>query len=1761
MNVNVDQELESNSEYRRILSELPPDDRLRLLGLDFNLQGQLVKKREYRRALSKLSPAEKIRLLEELRERAEVQRGLRKTPPSSASVAIAESQPPSVIKPKRRFRPPSVEKTAPRFGGRATAAGVNYEARVAAFVGVKMLAGAQSAVWDGISGADVLTVTMQAPEPVDDVVVSLRVSTQARIFISAKARSGTIALTGKGAFGETVDAFVRQFLSLPKSARADSRLVWAVPDGVGRATTHDLPTVLKEHRDAAKTPFSEFVRGRQKGKRQALDALRRVTVAVWKKHATRLPAEDELRDFFRCVFVEVYDFSPGHWLLREIEGELRSHVVADPKQARRAWEKLEHFFLQADCHGVPVNAASLRKALTTDGIQLTSPPDFADDIARLQKLTTRNLTRLKEHSTLPFGSQAGDRIHIPRDEEHAAMAGAAKAGHLLVTGEPGCGKSGLIHDLVERLTKDGLPVILLLAEDNSPTLSHPLDQIVANWPNGARGFFITDALDAVRDVERQRAFRQLLHDIKQSGWTVIASVREFDLKHSRELRELFPGSGVTGYANDDFAGVVHFHVPRLSEAHLDELANKRPEIQPFIEAARKSTKSAALHHSPFHLRLAADLLRAGVGSARLADWHSPAVLMRMFWQIRVTEGAGTGDRENALKAVSRQMVNARRMVVSLKQLSLSAPERGQIDELRSRGILQSPAIRQGTPVGGDEVRFTHHLLHDYAIARSLIPETPVPFCDFVVGEPLLPIFYRQSFMFALEELWDAPDGREGFWQVALKLESVPQLHGVARILAPILAGRRVESLADVQPLLCAIGAVGDTESAAQKALQHLASGFQDAGAVVIRSGAPGWCDFAQQLSNLLPQKPWIEGPLVHIIARLNGVAAVSNAAQRFSLNAAARNLLAHHVAKDVPKGWRYAAMTAIEAICRTFDVAPTESEHAVLSLLAPERLAKFPHNDLYDLADNLKHLGSQGRTVVLRLFEAAFATEPEFGQWEESGSAIMSLRFQTSDQWNMIHFVLADYYEKRTGEDAVLMTETACISWNAAVRRRSDRRDRDEYVLTSIEFRGTRCDLVEDYSHIWGRDFEHEENRILSHFEKLVREWAAAGDAARLNAALDAFARRNRTSLMWSVFMEAGAAHPQTLGLLLAEVLNESMFLRHADYAYGAAALVGALHEAGNATDRERLERLVLELPQTARLHENEPREPTPSWVVHAQNRLLGVLKEPNIVLASLRDLWRERRAKEALPANTRPEGPRVISHTLTGEELVEEKGVSLKDSTNQEMFRLRQALEPILGRDDKKLPPAEFDEHWHIVQESERAVNAYRKAQAKMAEELWGHLVSACENIARRASWPAHDERWKTVRRILLKASTDSVPHARDDNDERDDWPSWGWPSPRLDAARGLLWLAFRLGRADRSVATALRRLVCDKSHPLRFNVAREVAALEKPAPDLMWELIDSFIANESKFSVLDGLLHSMDWLWRSGAEKVMPRLKLIAERSLSAPAENGIHETLAHLHLFHFLRTGEAESEDFIRKLIADCDGEQAFRALSAQLHSCRAGGWLTAGDAVSQNAPADAVRARTWKFFSELLEAVQAKLKTHRQAWATLHERGQPDAETAKPVKEQLDRATRLVDAVAMQLYFASGAFADRTKKEEKDLTPPQLRRFWNEAAPLLNALASEMHPHTAHHVVQTLFHLLPYSPREVFLLAARSIQSSAKAGFHHESLAVGDVVKLIQRSLADHREIFQSDSECLAALLDVLDLFVEAGWSEARQLTHRLEEIYR
>lgn len=1696
--------------------------------MDEGFQRLLKAKTAERREHVDAADEEKLKTVERLRNRSETLKGKRR----------------SIV----------AEETPIRFGGRASAEGVNYECQIASYIAVKMLCGSVGCLFEGVNGDQISSILLQAPEPVDDIVLEL--AGGGLIYLSAKYRRNPIALSpNNSAFVETVRAFVQQFLKIPQEAIKTSRLVLGVPASAGSKLVDDLRRALDAHRkDSGDDSLSHFFNRRPYGERSAFEKLLSQTEAAWKAITNENSTDCDLRSFLRLIYIELFDFETDGRMDLEAQENLRAHVAMNTDDAQIIWQTLNRIFQSADRLGTRVTAASLRVELEKMGLRIKGSATEGADTAGLRRLTQANLARLEEHRTLAFGQEANERVHIARAEDLCALLEAVKERSILITGEPGAGKSGLVCDLVKTLETGGVPIVLLLAEDGLPEFSKPLIEILPSVGKNTWGAFVTDALDSARDPGEEKKIRNFFEDLRRSApsWRIVASVREFDLKHNTRLRDLFPGEGTAGYSCSEFSGVAHFHVPRFTETQLDVLAGERTEIRPFLEGARNNSQSGGIHRSPFHLRLAAELLRAGVSPIRLADWNSPALLMRKFWQLRVLEGEGGAERTQTLRTITRTMVEARRMVVSQKLLPDGSS--ALIAQLRSRGVIEAPKLHAGTEVATDTIRFSHHLIHDYAIARSLIPENPDDFCTFVATTPLLAIFYRQSFTFAMEETWDASFDRRDFWTVVTRLEAAPKVYGISRILGPAVAARRTERVDDLLPLLDKIRFSQSGDSPESKALKHLIAGLQDTEETFIVNGREAWCELAEQLSRHLPSMVWVEDPLVHLLARLKmSITKFSNGNLRL-LNTAGCKTLLHHARKKVEKSWPYAGLRAIECVCATFKQNAAESEIALLSLLHPDRLASFPHNDLSVLADNLGPLGEGGTKVALRLFEAAFGSEPQPGQWNQMGTAIMPMRIQSSDEWHLVRYRLADFYEHTLLEDPDLMTQAVCIAWNSVVRRRNERREGGDHLLGTVKFRGVWCDLIQDYSHIWGRQFENDENRILTRYEALMRTWASNDEQKKLNEALDAFAKRNQGSLLWSILMELGAEYPKTLGGLLEPLLSHPIFLTHPDYSYGAIELFVALHRTSEALERERLEQLILDLPGAAILR-NETLYPTPAVLMRSQAKILGRIVTEDLLSPILVALQRELRDEGPFPANSKHKAPVVEFRDVSAEEAIEDKGIDLTDEINAYLFKLRQKLDHLRRDPDKELSEAECDSQWHLILESRDAAVTHSGDHPEMAKDLWGYVVGACESLVRKSQWPNNDSRWGLLREVLLVASNDSVPSPSDESED-DDWPSWGWPAPRIDAAQGLCWLSFRLERTDEAIEAALLRLQSDPARTVRFNLASNVHALEQAAPELLLRMVDGFLAQETSLAVLDVLLRTLNSRPCDCMEQLLPKLGQLSERAIHG-IKSRLLETLTQIFLFHYLRTGDAQSQTIIRDYISRCDEKRFADALIPQLHSCRVGGWLIAGNPTEYDPKADAARSRTWTFLLELLQTAQSKLRKHRTSWET----GAKEGTDVSAAKEGTEHALHVLDAIAGQLYFGSGAFAAKNEKDEKNLSPSQLRRYWDDSQPLFKALAEEIHPHVCHQLIETFHHLLEVAPRDVFKLAARAIRSGSEGGYHLDHLAVEDVVRFIQRALAEYRELFQGDEDCLDALLMILDLFVEAGWAEARKLTFRLEEIYR
>jgi hypothetical protein len=109
--------------------------------------------------------------------------------------------------------------------------------------------------------------------------------------------------------------------------------------------------------------------------------------------------------------------------------------------------------------------------------------------------------------------------------------------------------------------------------------------------------------------------------------------------------------------------------------------------------------------------------------------------------------------------------------------------------------------------------------------------------------------------------------------------------------------------------------------------------------------------------------------------------------------------------------------------------------------------------------------------------------------------------------------------------------------------------------------------------------------------------------------------------------------------------------------------------------------------------------------------------------------------------------------------------------------------------------------------------------------------------------------------------------------------------------------------------------------------------------------------------------------------------------------------------------------------------------------------------------------------------------------------------------------------------------------------------------------MDELADVPVPSLTHYLIETAETFIAVDPAEVFLLISRILKSGRNSGYEFESLAIPVFVRIIERFLAEYRSLFQESAECREALIEVLDIFVQAGWPQAQRLTYRLEEIFR
>ena len=1611
-------------------------------------------------------------------------------------------------------------------GGAAASGGVEFQAQVAAFYGVAMLCEELApAVFELGEGVAIEAVRCEVNAAVDDT--QLVMSGDGRVMIQAK-HTVNASPSEKSPLGSALAQFAhawidaRDGLGALGPMRADrDRLLLACGPKSAKSVRLGLPALLKRLRDdPPATPDQLQLTNADQRKiwPLVLGHLRR----VFEERDGHPPGPEELTGLLSLVWVREFEFEGSERDIEHAKALLAQAVLATPAQAGAAWGQTVGLMLSAASGQGGLRRERLAQLLAVAGLSMLAAPGYRADMELLREETRRSRRLLGPLSEIRLASTA---VKITRSAAVAALARADEAPCLLVA-EPGGGKSGVVSDVIDELVGTGRDVVALLADrytvaDDADLsarlgLEHRLADVLAAWPGERQGVLVIDGLDAARGGDALAPFTSLIEDVASRGgrWTVLASVRTFDLRYNPRLQDAFrPATAAGELVDPEFAAVHHLQVPALDDEELAQVASRLPRLGELLDAAPEALRK--LVRNPFNLARLAELLDEGAPADELRPLRTQLELLEVYWKRRVrSPNAGADRRERLARRLCEHATDALALIAPREALATDGEADEAIAQLLTAGVL----VEGQSPSGAETLTFSHHVLFDYALARLMLRVEEAELAELLRERPELALIARPSLTLHFQWCWER--NREMFWRLTFELAADTSVPLLGRIVAPAVASQAT-SVSDLRPLTQALTAGAPGREGARDALVHvigaaLAGGSQQR--PLQNAQVELWAAFADQLSEQLDAQiatnvRILTWGLLEERERLGNQ-------ERAAIGRVGRRLLRRSLEEETSRG--DLVYVGLNAVAATFNTDPAGSRELLAEFVTRERIKDRGWEELHWIIEALFGLIDEEAELIGDLYASAFGVPPPDDTKVPMGGPVMPLTTTRVQDFGVALYTLGERYAvflEAAPVPAVSALIAVCVSF--AERQPGLAPEPGEREL---HWQGQVGRVIDDYSLSWdlgstGMAYRDEET-MLGAYQQRLEELAAASDIEGVKALLYPLAGRDVPAAIWRRILNVATAHPQLMGPLLAEVLASGAILAGINTNGPAAATLTACFQFLTERERGAVEQAILSLPSDE------------EFARHRRGRLLVALPEQLIVT----DAAREQRATAITEREDRERPPLGYD------------GAHPPTDSNGDEDGDRVALAELIAPVQAITQPSEgAGVDWAKAPADVRALQAgltTLDVDGQLREEAEGWLTQAAVRVAARDPLPA-DDATTLAAELLLAAAGDHRPGPDDDLEDFDKFPSWGFPAGRVDAARGLLALSREPGRLPDGALDTLQTLAGDRAAAVRLHIAEHLGALASTQPDLPWQLADQ-LAGDPSAAVRQGLLGSFAGLATLDRDRALALVARLCREESARPTPNeGLLSAAAGLLIECWIWHAAPQGRALLEQIVSDVGAyAQVAPGLTFRLRN----------PTTFSGAGAEAIRGRAISAFTSLAKAGLAAFQAELDAY-------QAAARDGGSVNEEpLKAAGNLVDHACTELYFASGAYRDAGNGQQPRVSEAQRERFYHEASELIETLCAAPLPRAAHHVMQTLERSIELDPRGVLLRTGRVLQAAHTWHYEHDQMALALFIEITRRYLAEHRELL-ADPECRTSLLQSLEFFVAAGWPAARRLVYRLDEAFR
>lgn len=1580
------------------------------------------------------------------------------------------------------------------MSGRGTAEGVVFQAEFGAAAAALLLAErAISRLGTGLPGRPV-RILFETPTAVDDVLIETDVGI---VYVQAKR---TISLSPKidSELGSVADQFVRQYRDgvLEGGVRRDldpakDRLLLTVsPDTVG-TVSKNLREALERNRTGAATAVPANLAN-------ALQVFSDHIDREWTAATGEAVSAGERQKILRVCSVTVLSDSE-----KQLATEALRDAIATAADEAAAYGHLELWAAKAQADGVGGDAAAIRLAL--NHVNFKAPPSYAADVTKLLTHSEEVRARLRRFSELeaPEG-----RIEIIRPVAQV-VADAARDGSLVLTGDPGAGKSGVLHEIAVELAKQG-PVVTFTVEASAVSLDalraeiglqHQLMEVIKNLPGDRPAFLVLDALDAVRGGAAEATYKKLVEAVRElPGWHVVASVRSFDLRLGHEWRKQFRGTPPSpGHSDPTLAAVRHVHIGLLDEAEKTDLAAKSPSLAAAIEAG--GPKMEELARNPFNLALLADLLCDGVVAASLSKVSSRGDLLERYWAVRIG-GLGVAGT-TSLKAVVDEMIGRRSIDIADTKVPIAAAP--MVDELQRVGVL--------TKTSNIRIGFRHHVLFDYAVARLLLFADVEEAHAQVLKDRGAGLLISPSVGYWLENLRRISTAMD-YWSVVARFVCDATIDPIVRVEIARLAVDAVESAEGIADLAAVLS---DPNPALARAIGYLV------GALHAKSLAGGPI-FVAPWATLLGYFTEPREDQLGALRALIGIVLDNSSSNEDRANAgkAARAVFD---AATTPSLVRWLSPHILPYIARTFDLDVAASRERLQCVLRGERFAQQGYVEVPWLARHVAEIAPHDPELVIELYTRVFRGH-EFSRDQTTNmgeSWILSLTSNAAQDFGMASHSLAEAYPKILAADAALGSKL----FATVVRSEQEKGHAltEQEQAKSLTIAGTEYPFIPDHSAIWAWDAEADRHDDYSKVLRAYLKWIPKADAKDIAAAPSLILSETGNGLAWRIVFALGAHRPELLGGVLWDAAISETALNCSDTRREAIKLIAAVAPTLGADKLSAAEAKWLAFDYS---HRSDPDESRKMDV----GTILNAIGAEHLQTDEARALLAAAAADKLSLENRRPYEFRMKRGS--SRHWLEHEGVDVKSPVVANLIKLGKRVEATRAKAGDKQNMKLQEAVWKATSKLWQALDeAQKDLETEVEREAAHKLAEGLEHSIRRSIVPAH-QREAAIDR-LLQIADHPLPEVGPETEENfARFASWGSPAPRIEAASSLKSL-IRLNGMWLRLREKYEHLVLHDPHPaVRLQLVRGLLIVLHHDAEAAWKLIEQVAAKETNASVIKHFGHILDAIRGKDEDRVEAIVLDLVDRFPDQERHDDAYiDSLTRMAVDNEQPASIAMIDSWIEDFASH---EGALRSVIFDLQQRLILGFEN-GDEKDV-----AIRHRA----SALVDRIIAKVEpTVRQL---------PQRLGAPTPADMV--AFKLFSEIADQLYYGVG----HGEQLPPWLKPLEVQRtYLTERSALIIKLITLGSPASVHHLIELVGKLVEANPELCFeIFSEAMLRTTGVAKYEHESMGASRFVELVGRYLADYRYLFDDDGR-RARLIECIAIFVEAGWPEARRLFQSLPDL--